>query len=160
MKYTVHLSFVRIEPTADEDLIERFLGCLAHICSFRCATDITFRVLSVDQPAPLHLRLVLDVDPTGIKTLTDEDIRRNGSISPERVRSASALYLWIASLRRLMDGPMTAAWQTFRGGDNRERSPVVMDKWLVEPHHEFLFLKPRAPSPSLSEDTFYTATST
>ena len=156
MKYTVHLSFVRIAVT-DEDLVERFLSCLAHICSFRCATDISFRVLSVVQPAPLHLRLVLDVDPTGINTLTDEDIRRHGSSSPARVRSAATLYLWIGSLRRLMDGPMTAAWQTFCGGS--ERSPVVMDKWLVEPHREFLFLKSRAPSPSLSEDTFYTATS-
>jgi hypothetical protein len=154
MKYTIHLQFERIAPV-DDDLASRFLSCLAHICSFRCATDITFQVVSVVQPAPLVLVLELDVEPTGLQTLTDVDIRLNGSGTPERVRSAAVLYLWIGSLRRLMDGPMTAAWQTFRGS-NGERSPVVMEKWLVEPPREYLILRPR----TQSTETFYTATST
>lgn len=157
MKYTIHLSFVRIADV-DDELVSRFLSCFAHICSFRCATDITFQTVSVSQSAPLNLSLILDVAPTGLQTLTDADIRRNGSSSPERVRSAATLYLWIASLRRLMDGPMTAAWQTFRSGNNKERSPVVLDKWLVEPHCEYLVLRPRTQTID-SDRTFYTANS-
>ncbi len=129
MQFRISLAFAERRESSWH---ERFLRQLFRLLP---RDEITFSLDAIQYgPEPLTIHAILDVEPTGLDTLTDAELQQHlCGEDPTRVRCSVPLYTWLARLRSYShESPMARAWQTFMHlPTSSVPAPIYLDRVLV-----------------------------